>query len=213
MQLKATSVPDIFKHPDKHLESFKKTVGSEVIGSTARAINQDTDSDVVVHKATPTYLVLTEKTMLNRGIIDLKEYFKNSPHVKLKKNGGWYLVIPLTAKTRQMHRKAYDQLRDLTSELGNGESTTVAIDSLRTGNPKDTLASLAYTPKSNSVTAFRSQSGTRTGYVQFRTVSDKSAPNSWLLNRGNMTSDNTSKTLQENVRRLMDYKVRQMTSK
>jgi len=49
--------------------------------------------------------------------------------------------------------------------------------------------------------------GSGTKYIAFRTVSNKSNPASWILNRWQATEDNMSKTLLKNLDRLINYRL------
>ena len=77
----------------------------------------------------------------------------------------------------------------------------------------NTLSPLSYTPKSNNVTqvGYKTKSGkVRNNYIMFRTVSSKSEPSSWILNRNNLNEDNTSKRLQDDINALINNRMRQI---
>lgn len=144
-------------------------------------------------------------------VIDMKKAFARSPKRNIKKNGGWWMVIPMrrmTSRTKSkdadgMSKRLYDDLRR--QKLPKGvKSQTIVSDYLfdNRGAPSQ-VPNLNYEPKSHNITRIRNtdtmtQRGSR--YVAFRTVSDKSHPASWLINRSTEDPDNLSDNAKEILR-------------
>lgn len=164
-------------------------------------------------KRMPRYLEITQERMNKAGIVDLKPYFAKSPKRKVNKQGKWYMFIPISMKTRSMSRRAYDDLRSQsTPQLAGSQtklSTKYLYDRRQTSSA---VPSLNYQPKAYTVTAFDRQwgEGTRREYVAFRTVTQDSPPNSWIINRGTANENELSKTLLDNMERLMKWKLKNM---
>lgn len=156
-------------------------------------------------KRKPKYLELTEKRLNKLGVIDLKPYFAQSPKRTLKEGGGWYLRIPMQRKTRDMSRRMYDQLRAI--DIAPDERRTVVSDYLYDRRRESSASMLNYEPKSHNIEK-KVIGRNRHAYTAFRTVSDKSPANSWIINRDKVNEDDTSKTFIRNVNRLMKWKMR-----
>lgn len=150
--------------------------------------------------------------LTKRGVIDLKPFFMRSSKVKRKKNGGWYLVIPISMSSRSIiktsGRATYDRIVQNFKDLAPGSQATMNISGLLQRNKPDTLPTLLPPKNSNSITATKKPNG-RNSYVMFRTASDKSAPTSWVINRGNVNKDNTSKTLEHEIGVLIRKRIQQ----
>jgi len=129
------------------------------------------------------YLDVTfSKRSATGGVIDLKEGFERGASARHKKNGGWYTIVPIRRKVSDMTRQAYNQVR----ELEGIPSSTRYIDYLYGGKPltDDALSSFGITTQTHGGNLSRVAKGaTKGNYYAFRTVSDKSAPSSWLLLR------------------------------
>lgn len=123
----------------------------------------------------------------NITFLDLKPFFKNSSKVRFKKNGGWYLIVPIGVKARQLNQinsTDYAQLRKssvgTTAPVGNLDKFQQVLQGERSSglvNP------VRYQWQSSGVTRKLTASGKRSSYISFRTVSDKSASNSWIVGR------------------------------
>lgn len=114
------------------------------------------------------------------GVIDLKKSFEHGAGAKHKKNGGWYTIVPIQYGVSQMSNRTYDEVRD----LGKVTTSTTYIDILYGGQPltDDALTSFGITTRVHGGNLTRvTQGATRGSYFAFRTVSDKSKPDSWLL--------------------------------
>lgn len=114
------------------------------------------------------------------GVIDLKKSFEHGAGAKQKKNGGWYTKVPIQYGVSQMSNRTYDEVRD----LGKVTTSTTYIDILYGGQPltDDALTSFGITTRVHGGNLTRvTQGATRGSYFAFRTVSDRSKPDSWLL--------------------------------
>lgn len=148
----------------------------------------------------------------NLTFIDLKPRFKNSSKARAKKNGGWYLVVPVggvhkVQQTRNLYgRSTWDRAisnLDFNKTFsGNSALTRKIQGKLQQG---EVIPELQYQWKSSSITRVqKGSSGTRGQYLTFRTVSDKSSPMSWIVGRQNLSNqirDNNS----HNERQLGSY--------
>lgn len=151
------------------------------------------------------------------SFIDLKEAYARSPKAKHKENGGWYLIIPIGARSKDLRSIAPKSLWQQFSHADFG--TTIEIPKLQQALGKDqsqVISNLQYQWKSNNVTrvAPKNGKGTRGKYITFRTVSDKSDPMSWIIGRQNFRkedpelTDKMSDLLGEAVRvRMTSYDV------
>lgn len=118
--------------------------------------------------------------------IDMKEAFARSSKAKQKKDGGWYLIVPLGTKARDLKAVSsskYNQLREaeIGKTLGMGDSIPRYQAILQHEDQTGIISDLRYDWKSTNVT--KVGSGGRGSYIAFRTVSDKSDPTSWILGR------------------------------
>lgn len=201
-RLKKTVTPNLLKNPTKNLKAAQETIGAQILGATAKELSSD--SKITVTKVTPKYLEVAERQMAKRGMVDLKIGFANSGKKKISKDGkSWYLDVPIRRKVASITPKsAYSDMLSQASGMEVGESRTLSVESLITGNTTNTLSSLSYQRKSDDITALK-VGERRTNYVAFRRVSSKSDPASWILNRDAMNSSNTSATMQKKVARLI----------
>lgn len=213
-RLRKKAEPKLFKNPQERLKAIKKRTVAElqmIVAKDLEAYGYDV-------KKTPKYVVATEAQMRKRGIIDLKYGFSKSKKRKTTKDKkGWYMVIPIKRKARSfkpstVYKKATAEAREL--DPGFVLNTTIKglAEGLNTHAPQ-TLSSLQNRAKSDNLTMAKSLTGKRTSYVTYRTVSNKSKPNSWIVGRENMTDKNTSKTLEANIKRTMEWKMRQIGGK
>jgi len=145
------------------------------------------------------------------SFIDMKEFFKNSPNAKQKKNGGWYLIVPIGQNATNLKssspRSLWNQMSGMdfgkTGSLSDGETNFLEQSSNQ--DQSNVINPLNYNWKSANVTrvASKTGNGSRGHYISFRTVSDKSDPNSWLVGREAFTDDNTGPEQQEDIAILM----------
>lgn len=203
--------PKLFKDPTARLNAIKKRTVAELQIMVAKDL-AGAGYDV---KTTPKYVVATEAQMRKRGIIDLKYGFSKSKKRKTTKDKkGWYMVVPIKRKARSfkpstVYKKATAEARELDPGFVLGTTIKGLAEGLNTHAPK-TLSSLQHKAKSDNLTMAKSLTGKRTSYVTYRTVSSKSKPSSWIVGRENMNSSNTSKTLEANIKRTMEWKMRQI---
>ncbi|QFP93368.1 UNVERIFIED_ORG: hypothetical protein Xoosp15_103 [Xanthomonas phage Xoo-sp15] len=179
-------------------------LAQDVLDTGMRTIIASKPKDISA-KRMPKYLKLTEERLEKLEVIDLKPYFAKSSKRKTKKDGGWYLTVPIRRKARGMSRRMYEQLRAV--DIGDSESKTVVSDYLYDRRRQSDASLLNYTPKSNNINKMKAGRN-RHDYVAFRTVSDKSPAGSWIINRDKVNKDDTSKTFVANVNRLMKWKMK-----
>ena len=181
----------------------------QIITITGNVVNSviNASSNQVIHslisgdqntKIEPKYLTQTAQHANNMGIIDLKPYFSSSPMVKTTAKGGWYIRIPIRTKVKDMSNRLYNQARQM--DMDSTQSMGNLYD-----NVQSTSNLLSYTPKSNNLT--RVSNGKNSQYFAFRTVSNKSDPMSWIINREQAQEDNLSKTMAANLQRLVNYRL------
>lgn len=119
---------------------------------------------------------------------DLKPYFAQSAHAKVTKDGGWYLRVPIGNRASEF-RRAYGRKQfDIISHIQFGQTAGQDANRARfqkiLSNAGGLMSSpLAYQWKSTSVTRVPYGNGLRGQYISFRTVSNKSDPNSWIISR------------------------------
>ena len=138
-----------------------------------------------------TYRILQDASNNSIGFYDLKTAFARSPKAKTSKSGGWYLVIPIKNKAKQLRSAYGSNLWNTIShtEFGttSGQDANIARFQKILMNSDMSNSPLAYQWKSANVTRVQmGNSATRGQYINFRTVSDKSNPNSFLVSRSSM---------------------------
>ena len=206
-------IPDSLENYARTADYLSKAYTSNVMYETAQTLSR-AGAEVHINSGR---MDATIGKLTNRGVIDLKPFFMHSAKVKKKKNGGWYLVVPISIKTRNLittsGRKTYDDIRSAFSDLTPGTSSTVNVESLFSKSYSSlqglTLPSLVPARPTGNITATKNSSGTRNSYVAYRTVSDKSSPQSWVINRKNVNMSNSSNRLQSDVASLIRQRIRQ----
>lgn len=138
-----------------------------------------------------TYRILQDASNNSIGFYDLKTAFARSPKAKTSKSGGWYLVVPIKNKAKQLRSAYGSNLWNTIShtEFGttSGQDANIARFQKILMNSSMSNSPLAYQWKSANVTRVQmGNSATRGQYINFRTVSNKSNPNSWLNSRDSM---------------------------
>jgi hypothetical protein len=116
------------------------------------------------------------------GVIDLKNGFEHGNSVRKKAKGGWYTIVPISYKVNQLSHSAYQQVK----QLRNSQLNSTYIDILYGGKQltDSSLSEFGITEQIHGGNLTRiSEGATRGAYFAFRTVSDKSDTNSWLLLR------------------------------
>lgn len=138
-----------------------------------------------------TYRILDNASSNGIGFYDLKTAFARSPKAKTSKDGGWYLVVPIRNTAKQLRSAYGSNLWNIIShtEFGttSGQQANIARFQKILMNSDMNNTPLAYQWKSANVTRVQmGNSTTRGQYINFRTVSNKSAPSSWLVGRNSM---------------------------
>jgi hypothetical protein len=201
--------PSLFESPQRSKQIMKNVGASltnKVLDGTMQDIVAAQPQDFSAQRM-PKYLKLTQERMDKLGVIDLKPFFRRSSKAKGKADGGWYMVVPIRRKARDMSRRMYEQLRAI--DIGPNTSQTIISDYLYDRRAQSDASMLNYTPRSNNITKIVSGKN-RHDYIAFRTVSDKSPASSWILNRDKVNSDDTSKTFIRNVNRLMKWRMKNL---
>ena len=199
--------PKLFKD-DQATKSAMQNVGNALVQGTLdagmKAVIKGQPKDMSASRM-PKYLKLTAERLEKLEVIDLKPYFAHSSKRKKTKDGGWYLTVPIRRKARNMSRRMYEQLRAI--DIAPNTRQTVISDYLYDRRRDADASMLNYEPKSKNIT--KMQAGrNRHDYVAFRTVSNKSPQSSWIINRGKVNKEDTSKTFVANVNRLMKWKMK-----
>lgn len=214
MKVKIT-IPDDLKHYAKTSDYVSKAFLGSIISDSSKALAH---AGATVSISGNKRMDATIGKLTNRGVIDLKPFFMRSPHAKHKKDGGWYMVIPISVKVKNLvsssGSKTYEDIRKAFANLGPGESATMSFENLfqKGYNNLSNLTLPSLVPPSRpytSITATKNRTGSRNAYTAFRTVSDKSSPQSWVIGRKNVNIDNTSSTLQNEVINLIHNRIRQ----
>lgn len=203
------NIPDSIKNASKTSYYVKQAFLAKSINDNAKVLSK-AGGTVNVNS---NRMEVTIGRLSKLGVIDMKPFFMRSSKVKRKKNGGWYLVIPINMSSRGIiknsGRGVYDRVVKTFSELEPGTSATVNIDGLlKRQYPYETINSLQPQAPSGNLTATKKPNG-RNSYVAFRTVSDKSAPTSWVLNRNNVNNDNTSPNFEHEIGVLIRKRIKQ----
>lgn len=203
------NIPESIKNSAKTTYYLKQAFLAKEINSTAKTLSKS-GANVKVNSGR---MEATIGKLTNRGVIDMKPFFMRSSKVKRKKNGGWYLVIPIKMSSRNIiktsGRAVYDRVVKSFSDLEPGNMSTLDIKGLLNKQTSvNTISSLQPGKPTENITATKGSSG-RNSYVAFRTVSDKSSPTSWVLGRENVNNYNTSKSLEHEVGVLIRKRIRQ----
>lgn len=189
------------------MDNVKKSLIQGTLNAGVDAMNQTPakGKEKLEVKRMPKYLQVTEKRLNKIGVIDLKPYFARSPHKKEKKDGGWYLVVPIQRKKKNMSKRMYTQLR--LNDIRPKTQQTIISDYLYDRRQVSEASMLNYKPKSNNITK-QALGPRKHAYIAYRTVSDTSPANSWILGRNKVNKDDESKTFVSNVNRLMKWKMK-----
>lgn len=198
--------PPLFEDPQGTMGRMAEAMRNDMYRDVAKGINPD-EAEI---KRMPKYLQVTEKRMRNMGVIDLKPYFRKSPHAEQKDDGGWFMRVPIRRRKSSMSSRNYEELRqqDITPQTEKKVYSKYLFDRRQVSEAQN----LNYVPRSNMITKRReveNQQKKHT-YTAWRTVSDKSPANSWIVNRQKISESNSSKTMVKNVDRLMKWKMKNM---
>lgn len=143
-------------------------------------------------------------------VIDLKKHFRQSPNRKESLDGGWHMIIPMRRYTGHKRSKSSSGMtsrlyRDLLSQKTEGGYAELVSDYLYDNRaPGSMIKELNYQPKGKGITRMPRNAGGHQ-YVTFRTVSDKSHPASWILNRNKADPNNMSDEVKEIIDKVVDY--------
>lgn len=198
--------PSLFKdsnEPRKRINNLSNKLVSSTLDAAQSAISKSSNNMTV--KRMPKYLEVTEQRMEQLGVIDLKKYYSRSAKKKMKKGGGWYLRVPMRKTTGNMSKRMYKQLRE--TDISPNYRQTVVSSYLYDRRQSSQASLLNYNPQSRNIEKKRIGNN-RHSYTVYRTVSDKSPANSWIINRSKINTEDTSKTFVQNVNRLMKWKMK-----
>lgn len=176
------------RYTDSIADDLKNTFGQDTVKV------QGTDINIA-------YRIVSGEGDQLVSFFDLKPYFQASSKAKTSKSGGWYLKVPI-GHLASTFRKAYGTKQwNVISHVQFGETAGGTADSSRLQQILSNSGGLNSTPlayqwKSSNITRVPAiNGGGRGSYIQFRTVSDKSDPNSWVVGRKQMNqaiNDNTN---------------------
>lgn len=190
---------------DKSTEGIKKSITRRAAGSIARELQDEERIRVAMSENKVT--VKEEPDPRGDGPIDMKPFYRRSSKANRTEKGGWYLTIPIRLYTpsknadnqRKANRMTQKLYKDLLSQGANRELVSDYLYEKRQVSP---IPELNYTPVSDNVTRLKNPRGRGSIYVAFRTVSDKSPPNSWIINRENARPDNLSNRIKRIIRQV-----------
>lgn len=168
---------DDFRDLKKNLKKMVDAQASYALKvGQAKAISLGAETKIVNNR----YLDVNFIKRNTDGVIDLKAGFEKGASAHKKKLGGWYTIVPIRRKVSSLSNSAYNEVRDLEGI----PSSTRYIDILYGGHSlsDESLSAFGVTTKPTGGNLTRVANGEKRGsYYAFRTVSDNSAPNSWLL--------------------------------
>lgn len=193
-----------------------KNLETQMAYSLAEALDTKTDESISAESKgnkTTIYIDKGESEGTPPGdVIDLKKFFAKSDKRTETEDGGWYLVVPMRRYTRKsersfgMSRRLYEDLR-IQGRGGRSElDSSFLYDNRR---QESMIRDLNYTPKAKSITRIPREAGGHQ-YVTFRTVSDKSHPASWILNRHKADQYDRTKEVQRIIRDVAQYNIKQL---
>lgn len=201
---------DLQKRLDKSTEGIKNSV----LRRTAAALAQDLESEKNVRVATQKNSITVKEEDDGRlggdGPVDMKPFFRRSAKVNRREKGGWYLRVPIRLYTpskdpeKQSHanRMTNRLYKDLVKQEPGEVNRQLVSDYLYDKRQVSPIPELNYTPKTKNVTRLPNPKGRGGIYVAFRTVSDRSPANSWIINRKNARPDNLSNRIKRIIRQV-----------
>lgn len=194
--------PKMFKDPKQVGRRSISAIQGQILDNLQQTAMRVED---VYIKRMPNYLEITERKLEEKGVVDLKKAFASSSKRRPTKDGGWYLIVPIRIKTSKMNKKTYQDLRKLQTPTGMNTTLTDYLEGLEKNQV--THASMVPNKPSGNVTKIKRKKDKKASYVMFRTVSNKSPANAWVLNRDKVNSDNFSNTTMKHVQSLMKWKL------
>lgn len=138
--------------------------------------HKETDSEITI------WVPVTDKQPY-----DMKPAYAMSSKAKIKKNGGWYLVVPIERQVSSMGNALQERVEKAFQEASN--FSTTYIDDLYSGRDS---GSLFISSLSGNLTKMKDNRGV-TNYMAFRTVSDKSPISSWVINKNAINDERYNK--------------------
>lgn len=210
------SAEEVFRNLNRRLDGIKHRVEAQRASQVAELLD-NYDPDVEAESRGSKVQVRFKDSDSEGDIIDLKEGFKRGKSARRTADGGWYTIVPIRLYTGSNRRKSssgmskrlYEQLRQV--NLEKNTSRTVVTDYLydnRRGY-SGLVSELNYKPRSKNITKIEDDAKVRRRkshqYVAFRTVSDKSHPASWILNKGSASRRNPSSEVRRVIREVKRY--------
>lgn len=198
---------------ERSTDGIKNRVTKSTAGALQKELAKDENVNVTVSRNSVTVKEETERNGRfgpGDGPIDMKPYFRRSPNAKQSKKGGWYLTVPIRLYTPSKDQQKQSRANRMTNRLYKdlvkqepGEMHRELVsDYLYDKRQVSPIPELNYQPKSKNVTRLPNQSGRGGIYVAFRTVSDKSPANSWIINRKNASEENLSNRIKRIIRKV-----------
>ena len=133
----------------------------------------------------------------NARVIDLKPHFKASSKARKTEGGGWHLIVPMQRYTPSSHKsnRMVEEEYEMLKDIGIGQ-TVVDEYILADRDWTSPVKSLSYQPgRRQNITKVQKRRKDKvpvggSAFIAFRTVSNKSDPSSWLINRQKADQDN-----------------------
>lgn len=202
--MKKGKIPKFLANPSESSSRIAKGLQNDATNELhlqAQQIQMDSD-DITVTRINNRIQI--EKNMEDKGIIDLKPYFARSSKKKDKRDGGWYLIIPIRVKTSKMSSRMYTKLNKVQK---TGKYTNTLVDYIEGTRQQTSIPSMQPEKSSRNITKVDVPTN-KSHYVFFRTVSDTSPPNSWIINRGR--TEGMSNKERQDIESLMRWKMQNL---
>ena len=199
------TMPELFSNPNTALQKITDKISTDILDSMGRKARELGAEAEITYPTSITISFDIEGSGNSGAPYDMKPAFRNSPKAKQKANGGWYLIVPINQKVASLSPYVSRQISDLSIQEGKS-SVTGYIDMLYEGKSYlSTSSFLASKDMGGNVTKHMNYGNNI--YTAFRTVSDKSPYDSWILNRnGSSNMTNYSNT----VNALMDASIKEV---
>lgn len=204
------NIEEFINNKLRAIDNVKRSVENKMAKDMAEALGGATSDDETVSVTQEGNVVRVFIEEQQEDIIDLKTAFRKSPKKRESKDGGWHLVVPIrryTGRNKKMRESSQGMTSRMYKDLLSNESksgyknimTDYLYDNRRSGSP---IPELNYQPKGKTITRLPNPAMTGRGhiYISFRTVSDKSHPASWIINRNKIRPNNKT----QEVRRIID---------
>lgn len=188
----------------RELDNYSEDIAQDISNTIAQNL-QDRYGDKYKISVGDKFVTISNGS---EGPIDLKEGFKRSASAKTKKGGGWYLVVPIRRKKMSMHHSTYTFARGL--DMGSTANAPRLFEGR--GGRQYNQFNPNKQNRSNNLTRGRNPITGQSQYVAYRTVSDKSPADSWIINR-NMDRGTLLEDVRELVSDLTEYRLNIITSK